>query len=121
MLSKEEVLEIISYCECHKIQRSARLNELGITHWEFYKSRRKYLENEKSHPHEDSGSFLQLRSGGGLVPCSVTEMEKSVNPGCKLHTASESMTIECQTSRGGMVRINGKISTELLCALVQSL
>ena len=54
MLSKEEVLEIISYCDSHKIQRSVRLKELGITHWEFYKSRRKYLENEKSHPHEDS-------------------------------------------------------------------
>lgn len=121
MLSKEEVLEIISYCDSHKIQRSTRLKELGITHWEFYKSRRKYLENEKSHPHEDSGSFIQLGSGGGFVPCSVTEMEKSLNPGRKLHASSESMTIECQTSRGGMMRINGKISTELLCALVKSL
>ena len=104
MLSKEEVLEIISYCDSHKIQRSVRLKELGITHWEFYKSRRKYLENEKSHPHEDSGSFIQLESGGGFVPCSVTEM-----------------TIECQTSRGGMVRINGKINAELLSVLVKNL
>ena len=49
MLSKEEVLEIISYCDSHKVQRSTRLKELGITHREFYKSRRNYLENEKSH------------------------------------------------------------------------
>ena len=121
MLSKEEVLEIISYCDSHKIQRSTRLKELGITHWEFYKSRRKYLENEKSHPQDHTGSFIQLGSSGDFVPGSVTEMEKRINPGRKLHPQSEVLTIECQTSRGGMVRINGRLSTELMSALVKSL
>ena len=36
MLSKEEVLEIIFYCDSHKINRSDRLQELGISHWNFF-------------------------------------------------------------------------------------
>lgn len=121
MLSKEEVLEIISYCDSHKINRSARLQELGISHWNFYKSRRHHLKAEKSCPQDSMGSFIQLKSSGEYVPSSVTAMERSINPGRKLHTQSEAMTIECQTSRGGMVRINGKINAELLSALVKSL
>lgn len=46
MLGKEEVLEIISYCNTHQIKRFDRLRELGISHWNFYKSRRHYLEAE---------------------------------------------------------------------------
>ncbi len=121
MLSKEEVLEIISYCGFHKVNRSDRLQELGISHWNFYKSRRHHLKAEKSCPQDSMGSFIQLKSSGEYVPSSVTEMEQRINPGRKLHTQSETMTIECQTSRGGMVRISGKMSAELLTALVKSL
>ena len=48
MLGKEEGLEIISYCDSHKINRSARLQELGISHWNFYKLHRHHLKAEKS-------------------------------------------------------------------------
>lgn len=121
MLSKEEVLEIISYCDSHKINRSDRLQELGISHWNFYKSRRHHLKAEKLYPQDNMGSFIRLKSSGEYVPSSVTAMEQSINPGRNLHTQSEAMTIECQTSRGGMVRISGKMSAELLAALVKSL
>ena len=121
MLSKEEVLEIISYCDSHKINRSDRLQELGISHWNFYKSRRHHLESEKSQPQAHAGSFIQLESNGEYVPSSVTAMEKSIRPGRELHRQSEILTVECQTSRGGMVRINGKISAELLSTLLKSL
>ena len=121
MLSKEEVLEIISYCDSHKITRSDRLQELGISHWNFYKSRRHHLKAEKSCPQDITGSFIQLKSSGEYVPSSVTAMEQSINPGRKLHTQSEVTTIECQPSRGGMVRISGKMSAELITALVKSL
>lgn len=40
MLSKEQVLEIIAYFDDHGVQRKVRLRELGITEWNFYKSRR---------------------------------------------------------------------------------
>lgn len=121
MLSKEQILEIISYCDTHGIRRADRLQELGISHWNFYRSRRHHLEKEKSDSHDSHGSFVQLKSSGEYVPSSVTAMEKSINPERELHRQSEALTIECRTSRGGMVRINGKLNAELLSALVRNL
>ncbi|MDE6247557.1 MAG: hypothetical protein K2M41_06930 [Muribaculaceae bacterium] len=121
MLSREEVLEMIFYWDSHKINRSDRLQELGIRHWNFYKSRRHHLKVEKSCPQDITGSFIQLKSSGEYVPSSVTAMEQSINPGRKLHTQSEAITIECQTSRGCMVRISVKMNAELLAARVKSL
>ena len=112
MLSKEEVLEIIYYCDSHKINHYDRLQELGISHWTFYKSRRHHLKSEKSCPQDITGSFIQLKSSGEYVPSSVAAMKRSINPSRKLHTQSEVMTIECQTSRAGMVRMSGKMSAE---------
>ena len=80
MLSKEQLLEIISYCETHGARRKDRLRVLGISEWDFYKSRRCCLRQEKINP-ECAGSFIQLESGGGFVPATVTEMERRVNPG----------------------------------------
>ncbi|MBD5268335.1 MAG: hypothetical protein HDR48_01590 [Bacteroides sp.] len=64
MLSKEEVPEIISYFDSHKINRSDRLQEPGISHWNFYKSRCYHLEAEKSCPHDSMGSFIEQKSTG---------------------------------------------------------
>lgn len=120
MLSKEQVLEIIAYCDNNRVQRKERLRELGIAEWNFYKSRRQYLRQENMSA-EASGSFIQLEAGGGFVPATVTEMERQVNPGRQVVGKGEELTVECRTSRGGMVRINGKINAELLCALVKNL
>lgn len=70
---------------------------------------------------ETAGSFIQLESGGGFVPATVTGMERQINPGRQVVGKGEELTVECRTSRGGMVRINGKINAELLCALVKNL
>ena len=121
MLSKEEVLDIMSYCDTHKINRAHRLQQLGISHWQFYKSRRYHLQKEKTESSDDGGCFIQLKTSGEYVPSSVTAMEKGINPGKEPFRQSETLTVECRTSRGGMVRINGKISVELLSALVKSL
>lgn len=120
MLSKEQVLEIIAYCENHGVLRKARLRELGITEWNFYKSRRQYLRQEKIGT-ESAGSFIQLEAGGGFVPATVTEMERQIKPGRQAIDKGEELTVECRTIRGGLVRINGKINAELLCALVKNL
>lgn len=120
MLSKEEVLEIISYCDTHGVQRKARLRELGITEWNFYKSRRQYMRQEKANP-ATNGSFIQLGTEGTFVPATVTEMERQVNPRQHNGARAEDLTVECRTSRGGMVRLQGKLNAELLSALVMNL
>lgn len=121
MLSKEQVLDIIAYCDEHKINRKVRLKELGIGEWQFYTSRRRYLREELESG-VPAGRFIQLRSTEKLVPESVSAMELSVNPGRKpRESASEMLHIECQTPRGGMLRMSGSITPVLLSTLLQSL
>lgn len=81
MLSKEEVLDIIAYCKENNVNRKDRLIELGLSEWSFYEARRRYLK-EESESGKDEGHFIQLRSTGGFVHESMTEMEQTVNP-CK--------------------------------------
>lgn len=72
-------IEIIAYCDNHGVQRKVRLRELGITEWDFYKSRRRYLCQEKTN-NETTESFIQQEAGGRFVPSTVTEMERQINP-----------------------------------------
>lgn len=121
MLSKEEVLDIIAYCKEHRIYRKDRLAQLGIGEWSFYEARRRYLKAE-SETGTTSGRFIQLRSSGGFVSDSVTEMEKSVNPDRNLtDNSSDELKIECQTPRGGMLRMSGRVTPALLSTLLQNI
>ena len=49
MMTREEVAEIISYCQTNKITYKARLQELGLPAWKFYEAKAKYAEEGK-HP-----------------------------------------------------------------------
>lgn len=120
MLSKEQVLEIISYCESHGVSRKVRLQELGIREWDFYESRRRYIDQEKKAP-ESVGHFIQLGDGGDFVPSSVTELEGRFNIGKGKRTQAEDVIVECRTPRGGMLRISGRVSLDLIGALVREL
>jgi hypothetical protein len=62
MMTKEEVAEIVSYCEEHKISYKKRLKELDIPLWKFYDSKRRYCPDNKN----TNGEFLQLINTGGF-------------------------------------------------------
>ena len=121
MLTKEEVLEIISYCKQNGVLRKDRLDQLGISKWTFYKSRSFYLRDE-SESGEKPGSFIELNRGGGVVPATVTEMEKAVNPRKvrQAQTGSQ-MQIECRTPRGGLLRITGNIAPSVIVGIMQNI
>ena len=40
MLTREEILTIEEYCVEHKVTHKARLAELGIQFWDFYKAKK---------------------------------------------------------------------------------
>ena len=42
MMTKEEVAEVVAYCDENKISYKQRLTELGISDWSFYSAKRKY-------------------------------------------------------------------------------
>ena len=56
-MTKEEVAQVIAYCDENKISYKQRLAELGINPWNFYDAKRKYAPKQEG---ESSGEFLQL-------------------------------------------------------------
>ena len=45
-MTKEEVAQLIAYCDENKISYKQRLAELGINPWNFYDAKRKYAPKE---------------------------------------------------------------------------
>ena len=65
MMTKEEVAQVIAYCDENKISYKQRLAELGVNPWSFYDAKRKYAPKEDG---ENAGEFLQLVPGGSFLP-----------------------------------------------------
>ena len=65
MMTKEEVAQIITYCDENKISYKQRLSELGISAGSFYDAKRKYAPKQGD---DTAGEFLQLVSGGSFLP-----------------------------------------------------
>ena len=57
MLSKEEISEVISYCQEHGCSYKDRLTELGIAEWKFYDSKYRYAIQERKI--KESGQWLE--------------------------------------------------------------
>ena len=64
-MTKEEVAQVIAYCDENKISYKQRLEELGINPWSFYDAKRKYASKADG---ENAGEFLQLVPGGAFFP-----------------------------------------------------
>ena len=64
-MTKEEVAQVIAYCDENKISYKQRLAELGINPWNFYDAKRKYAPKQEG---ESRGEFLQLVPGGSFLP-----------------------------------------------------
>ena len=47
MMTKEEVVQVIAYCDEKKISYKQRLSELGINPLNFYGAKREYVPKEK--------------------------------------------------------------------------
>ena len=54
-MTKEEVAQVMAYCDENKISYKQRLSELGISPWNFYDAKRKYAPKEEG---ENAGEFL---------------------------------------------------------------
>lgn len=54
-MTKEEVAQVIAYCDENKISYKQRLSELGISPWCLYDAKRKYAPKVEG---ENAGEFL---------------------------------------------------------------
>ena len=122
MITREEVLSIEEYCAEHKVTHKARLAELGIQFWDFYKAKKKYREEDSSSG-DSSGQFIQLSSGRcvpGRMPAARTpgragKQEKQTSARLESY-----LTIELQTRCGTAMRIQGMMTPDYIKELLSA-
>ena len=62
-MTKEDVVQMVAYCDENNVSQKQRLEELGIPAWKFYDAKRKYAPKQGN---DNSGEFLQLTSGAAV-------------------------------------------------------
>ncbi len=117
-MSKEQVAEIMLYCQEHGISHKARLAELGHSAWSFYESRR-YAKEQEETP-SSAGEFLQLTAGGGFVPAPSFSSNRSRKPKTPSSAESRMMNVELRTPNGTVMRIQGEFTQSLLQSIIQA-
>lgn len=121
-MTREEIIEIEQYCAEHNIGKKARLSELGIPFWNFYRARRKYqLEDELIGSDPSAGNFIQLAtlpSGPAMRPSKRMDrkkFQKESEP-----TVESYLTIELRTASGTAMRIQGNMTSSHLRELISA-
>jgi hypothetical protein len=114
MMTKEEVAEIVSYCEEHKISYKKRLKELDIPLWKFYDSKRRYCPDNKN----TNGELLQLINTGRFFtpnPIKASRSRRKTNQEQPSH-----LSVELKTPNGTLMRIEGEMSQSALQAIIRA-
>lgn len=121
-MTREEIIEIEQYCSEHNVGKKARLAELGINFWNFYKARQKYQrEDERNASEVASGNFIPL-SSLPLGPAMQPSRRVNKKPSTKdIGPIVESyLTIELRTASGTAMRIQGNMTSSHLRELISA-
>ena len=97
-MTKEEVAQVIAYCDENNISYKQRLSELGISPWSFYDAKRKYAPKEEG---DNAGEFLQLIPGGSFLPNPIKPSRSRSTK--QKESAQETVSIDLRTSTGTML------------------
>ena len=121
MISKEAVLDIVTYCKDHGVTYNNRCKELEIPLWRFYDSKRYYKNQETKTG--NVGEFIQFRPGGPLLPGNLNQIEGKTmkGPEKKIDPESGIMSLELQGRGGTILRLYGEMTPAMLRELVQLL
>ena len=113
MLTKQEMEEIVQYCQENGKSFKERLIELNIPAWKFYDARKKYCYRDSS-----KGHFLQLQ------PSNADEISEFFGASApKTRTSHRSsrkenevalVHIEMKTATGSLLRIQGEFTSKVL-------
>ena len=106
-MTKEEVAQVIAYCDENKISYKQRLSELGISPWSFYDAKRKYAPKEEG---DNAGEFLQLIPGGAFLPNPIKPSRSRSSKQKESAQESVAVNIELRTPTGTMMRIIGNLT-----------
>ena len=109
-MTKEEVAQVIAYCDENKISYKQRLSELGISPWNFYDAKRKYAPKEEGDNVDNAGEFLQLIPGGAFLPNPIKPSRSRSSKQKESAQETVAVNIELRTPTGTMMRISGNLT-----------
>lgn len=118
-MTREEVVEIMSYCKEHKMTYKSRLEYLNIPVWRFYDGKSRYAA-EQSSGKKVQGDFIDLPHSGSFVPVpslTGTSGRKQKNTPIPLSALKE---IEIRTPAGGGIRICGELNEKELFSIIHA-
>lgn len=120
MLTREQVLEVQSYCAEHRISQKARLEELNINVSQFYRWQQKYRQEDEQSS-SDPGAFVQLCPGGEFVspmmPPAKTSGKAKAKTG-SVDSTESFLTVEIRTAAGTVMRIQGSMTAAHLHEII---
>ena len=116
-MTKEEVAQVVAYCDENKISYKQRLSELGISPWRFYDAKRKYSPKEEG---DNAGEFLQLIPGGAFLPNPIKPSRSRSNKQKEFAQETVAVNIELRTPTGTMIRISGNLTGRELKEIIMA-
>lgn len=122
MLTREQILEIESYCAEHKVSQQSRLDELQIPRHQFYRSKQRYRREDEAAGHIGSGTFVQLLPGSSFMQPSPMPPARTSGKAKAKSPAAESsyLTIELRTVGGTAIRIQGEMTAAHLREIISA-
>lgn len=124
MLTREEILEVITYCSEHKITQQQRIDELGISRNSYYWWKRKYQDEDKLMGNTDRGEFIQLPNSGRFVPAKMPPAKTSGIAAARRTNSRDSeagrISVELCSPSGMTMRIDGMLTAAHLRELISS-
>lgn len=118
-MTKEEVLQVVSYCQQHNVTYSSYLSQHGIPKWKFYKSKCKYIAEEEKAGR--TGEFVQLVPGEPALPIDLSAYESRRGRQKKKPVVREELKLEVRCPSGKVLRLQGDLSADQLRELIKAL
>ncbi len=106
-MTKEEVAQVITYCEENNVSYKQRLTELGVNPWSFYDAKRKYAPKQEG---DNAGEFLQLMPGGSFLPNPIKPARSKSSKQKNAEKGVVAISIELRTPTGTLMRISGDLT-----------
>ena len=100
-MTKEDVAQVIAYCDENKISCKQRLSELGVSPWSFYDAKRKKAPKEEG---GNAGEFLQLITGGSFLPNLIKPSRPRSSKQKDSAQENVAVNIELRTPTGTMLQ-----------------
>ena len=121
-MTKEEILQLDNYCQLHNIRKVDRLKELGITYYNYNKSRKLYFNAYGSEIIQSNFIAITPHMAPIDIPNNTLSASMSRRSKRKEEQLAQGnvLTIEMRTGNGTELRIQGQINVALIKEIISS-